>query len=270
VSLDHAAWGGVKRYLAFGACGRHHGVVASQDDVVLTPRQFNPDDFASAYRSGRMRITDMVASFNPEQQAAIVPTCPDWTVTQLCAHLAGVASALVHRNNPAGDLQAWIDGHIYERADRSATELMAEWNEVGEQFEAIIVKRPQSFAGLLYDVIAHEHDMALAAGVIGERTGLGVEASLALALPLLEHDLAAHGLGAVAVDLDDGRWQAGEGTPGLIVTLPSHFAAIRLLGSRRSRSQLLAAPWSGPDVDRIGDYLVALDHLGFPADDVDE
>jgi uncharacterized protein (TIGR03083 family) len=237
---------------------------------VLTPRPFTPDDHAAAYRAGRIRIAEMVSTFTEAQTSAVVPTCPDWTVTQLCAHLAGVASALVSRQNPGGDLQAWIDGHISDRADRTAVGLMGEWNDVGEQFEALIMKRPQSFAGLVYDVIAHEHDMALAAGVLGERVGLGVEASLALALPLLEHDLATHELGAVAVDLSDGRWQAGDGDPRLVLNAESHFEAIRLLGSRRSRSQVLAASWSGPDAGRVEDYLVALDHLGLPTHDVDE
>jgi uncharacterized protein (TIGR03083 family) len=237
---------------------------------MIAPRHYSTDDFVEAYQTGRARIAAMVAGLTEQQLNTTVPTCPDWTVTQLCAHLAGVASALVNRQNPTGDLQGWIDGHVADRSDRSALELMAEWNGVGEQFEALIVKRPQSFAGLVYDVIAHEHDIALAVGTASLRTGLGVEVALTMALTVLEGDLASNGLGAITVVLGDGQWQAGEGEPALTLSDTTHFEALRLLGSRRSRAQVLAASWSGPAIAELDRYLAVIDHLGLPAADINE
>jgi uncharacterized protein (TIGR03083 family) len=238
---------------------------------VITAAELTPNDHAVAYRQGRERIQMLVGQLSEAQASTIVPTCPDWSVNHLCAHLAGVATDLVNRRNPTGDLQAWIDGHITDRSGRSAPELMDEWAEVSERFEQLIVDRPKSFAGLTYDVIAHEHDLRHALGSPGERDSFGITCALALTLPLLERDLGANGLGPVAIDTAPGeRWQAGEGDPELILKTSNRFEALRLLGSRRSRSQLLAANWRGPQADNVEHFLPALDHLGLPTNDIIE
>jgi uncharacterized protein (TIGR03083 family) len=249
---------------------QHNRRRASQDGAVLTPRPITVSDHVQAYGQARIRLAALANGLTDGQAATVVPSCPDWTVTQVYAHIAGVASALVHRRNPGPDLQAWIDGHITDRAGQSASALADEWNEVAVAFEGLIEAKPAAFAGLLYDVIAHEHDIAHALGVVGERTGLGVECALALALPLLERDLASHGLGPVAIDVNGDRWQAGDGEPALVLHAPTQFEALRLLGSRRSADQMRAATWTGPGAAELDRYIPALDHLGLPVGDIIE
>ena len=52
-------------------------------------------DYAAEYASGRSRIRSLLATCSLADAATIVPACPDWTVHDTCAHLAGVSRALV-------------------------------------------------------------------------------------------------------------------------------------------------------------------------------
>ena len=83
----------------------------------------------------------------------------------LCAHLVGVPAALVARDNPPpGDNQPWVDRQVADRADRSVAELLDEWDAVGPAFEGLMRKLPHAFGGLVYDAVAHEHDLRGALG----------------------------------------------------------------------------------------------------------
>ena len=54
-------------------------------------------DYAVEYSACRSRIRVMLADVSVSDAAVIVPTCPDWTVRDVCAHIAGVSAALVAR-----------------------------------------------------------------------------------------------------------------------------------------------------------------------------
>lgn len=224
-------------------------------------------DYADEYAAGRSRIRSLLANCTPEEAATVVPTCPDWTVHDLCAHLAGVSGALVGRDNPGADTQAWVDGHVQARADRSVAEILDEWDVVGPGFEAIMRKVPRAFGGLIYDVVAHEHDLRGALVRPGDRDTEGVWASLEVLVATISGDLAAHGPvpGALHLRADDREWTVGAGAPiAAIATTP--WELMRLLGSRRSRSQFLAAGWVG-DVEP---FLPAIAHLPLPVADIVE
>ena len=224
-------------------------------------------DYADEYAAGRSRIRSLLANCTPEEAATVVPTCPDWTVHDLCAHLAGVSGALVGRDNPGTDTQAWVDGHVQARADRSVVEILDEWDVVGPGFEAIMRKVPRAFGGLIYDVVAHEHDLRGALMRPGDRDTEGVWASLEVLVATISGDLAAQGPvpGTLHLRADDREWTLGTGAPiAAVATTP--WELMRLLGSRRSRSQFLAANWVG-DVEP---FLPAIAHLPLPLADIVE
>ncbi len=226
----------------------------------------DPELLATEYARARARIRSVVLDHPGPTATVVVPACPDWTVDDLLAHLAGVAADLVERRNPTGDLQAWVDGHVEQRRGRTAVALLDEWDAVGPRFEDLIRAKPAGFGGLLYDVIAHEHDLRHALGRPGARDEAGVDAALSLAIRLLSADLARHQLPAVRVEAGERTWQAGDGEPGLILRTDTPFEALRLLGSRRSAAQVRAASWEG-DLDR---FLPALAHMPLPAADLVE
>ena len=224
-------------------------------------------DYADEYAAGRSRIRTLLADCTPEEAATVVPTCPDWTVHDLCAHLAGVSGALVGRDNPGADTQAWVDGHVQARADRLVAEILDEWDVVGPGFEAIMRKVPRAFGGLIYDVVAHEHDLRGALVRPGDRDTEGVWASLEVLVATISGELAAHGPvpGTLHLRADDREWTLGIGAPtASIATTP--WELMRLLGSRRSRSQFLGAGWVGD----VAPFLPAVAHLPLPVADIVE
>jgi Mycothiol maleylpyruvate isomerase N-terminal domain len=89
--------------------------------------QATASDLAAAYGTTRARITALLADGQGHANTP-VPACPAWTVSDLCAHLAGVPADLVARRKPGADIQAWVDGHVAERKARPVAELLAEWS----------------------------------------------------------------------------------------------------------------------------------------------
>lgn len=223
-----------------------------------------PQEYAEQYRATRARVIALLADVgDATATATVVPACPDWNVQQLACHLTGTAAALVARDGPAGDTQAWIDGHVAARSGVPLTDVLAEWGAAGPALEGIVERYPQHFAGLVYDAVAHEYDLREALGVTGDRDGDAVRVALALWVELLGRDLDAHGLPAVRLRAGDDEWIAGSGPPELAIDTDP-YELFRLLGSRRSRAQLLAAPWDG-DVER---FLPALAHMPLPEHDL--
>ena len=127
-------------------------------------------------------------------------------------------------------------------------------------------KLPHAFGGLVYDAVAHEHDLRGALGRPGERDAAGVWASLDVMVPMVERDLAAAPTpGAIRLRADDREWLVGSGDEAVSLTT-TPFELMRLLGSRRSREQILAAPWDG-DVEP---FVAVLAHMPLPAEDIVE
>ena len=224
-------------------------------------------DHADEYAACRARVRALLADCDDRVAARVVPTCPDWTVRNLCAHLTGVAAALVARDNPAGDVQVWVDRLVAERAGRSVSTILDEWDDVGPAFEALMRARPASFGALTYDAVAHEHDLRGALGRPGDRTSDGVEASVEILVAMVRRDLAATGPVPGTIRLRSGArsWVIGRGEPEVGIDA-SMWELMRLLGSRRSRRQVLAAGWVGD----IEPFLPAIAHLPLPEHDIDE
>lgn len=234
-------------------------------------QDLSPQEYADEYAASRARIRAIVERAPTGATSTVIPSCPDWTVHSLCAHLAGIACDLVNRNNPSGDAQAWVDRQIAERSDRTLGSLLDEWDEYGPRFEAIMVNHPRSFSGLVMDVVAHEHDLCGALGIVGDRSSKGVRATMFIeAYQILDRDLPARGLAATRFIADGDEWIAGTGPVELTLDLSGHENAtwelIRLLGSRRSMAQLRTYPWQG-DLDR---YVVGLAHMPLPTEDLVE
>lgn len=198
-----------------------------------------------------------------------IQACPDWDVADLCAHLAGVCADLAAGRLPQGDTQAWVDAQVADRRGRAVSSLLDEWHEASPAFEALMAQRG-GLAGLVLDVVAHEHDLCHALGLVGDRTSAGIAVSMDFERNLLERDLASHGLPAVVARSADGEWRAGAGEPALTLDLSDRphgtFELFRVLGSRRSERQVDTYPWQGSWRDlRAGVF-----HMALPVEDLVE
>ena len=218
------------------------------------------------YAETRARLRALLAGASGEEARTVVPACPAWTVRDVVAHVGGLAVALSTGAGPNGaDIQSWLDALVAERRDRSLAELLDEWHAAGPGIEVSLARMGAGGGQLVYDVVAHEHDIRHALGRPGARDSSTVGACAWAMSVLLERDLAAHGLPAVRIMSGGRTWDVGHGEPGLSVALDP-FELIRVFGSRRSEAQLRAIDWNG-DLER---YLPALAHLPLPLADIVE
>ncbi len=219
---------------------------------------------ATAHAGARARIGAMARAATPEAMARTVPACPEWTAHQLLAHCTGTPASIVARQLPTGDLQAWLDGIVADRADWPVEALLAEWDAASTTIEASLREQPGYLSTLLYDVLAHEIDLRTALGATTPLDDEALQVGLELTVGNLTADLAAHGLPGVVIDAGASRWLAGEEPVGLELFAPPE-ELFRLLGGRRSRAQIAGAVVTG-DLER---FLPALTHgLALPAEDL--
>ena len=129
---------------------------------------------------------------------------------------------------------------------------------------------PGAFAGLLLDVVAHEHDLAHTLGLAADRASNGLRVAMFTEAELLTRDLTTHGLPAVRVAAGGEEWVCGAGDVQLTLDLGDGPTAIweltRVLGSRRSHAQMSALAWHG-DWER---FLPGLAHMSLPTSDLVE
>jgi uncharacterized protein (TIGR03083 family) len=220
---------------------------------------------AAEYRAARFRMSDIATHLDAAAATTGVPACPAWTTSDLLAHVTALAVDLGAGRRPDGDTQAWVDAQVADRRGRTTGELVAEWEAGGPAFEALVAARPDRWWGLVYDVLVHEQDLRGAVQQPGAREGGSMDVAVALAMRLVQGDLAKHGLPAFRLATDDGEHVVGEGEVELTL-VASPFEALRLLGSRRTMDQLRAASFDG-DLDR---YLPGLLHMQPPDDDLGE
>src|SRR5687768_2365006 len=117
-------------------------------------------DVAAVYAEGRGRITEIVTGLKPAEVAGTVPCCPDWSVHDVVAHLAGVCADVLAGNLAGVATDPWTDAQVQARRGRSTEEVIAEWSEVAPQVEAFANDFParmgEQWVG---DLTTHEHDI---------------------------------------------------------------------------------------------------------------
>jgi uncharacterized protein (TIGR03083 family) len=220
-------------------------------------------DLSDGYHNTRRRVSELVTSLDAAALSVRVPACPDWTVHQLVAHMAGIPEALTSGSFPAGDLQAWLDAVVKERQDVPVPELLERW-EACESGTSSLVDGGASL--MFIDVVSHEHDLRGAVGRGGARGTPEVRATVQLLLDLLAPAITEAGLGALVVDSGEVRWASQFVRPGCTLRVDP-WEAIRVLQSRRTADEIRALPLSG-DVEP---YLAVLaDHSPLPVTSLGE
>lgn len=208
-------------------------------------------DCAAEYDACRLRVDALVRDAEATALAATVQACPEWSVADLCAHLAGVPAALVAGDVPTGDTDQWVEDQVLARRGRSIGDSLDEWAVATPAFQQMMIDAGGSISGLILDAVAHEHDLRHALDSPGARDSRGVLLSLGFTKMLMDRDLRGTGSDAVVrFACGAGTWQAGgDGEPSVTLDLSEHpdgaFELMRALGSRRSIAQLRALPWEG-------------------------
>jgi uncharacterized protein (TIGR03083 family) len=203
-------------------------------------------DAAETFRDARSRFIDLIRSLPDEQLDLWVPACPQWSIREIVAHLAGVSADFIARNFPASGtpFECWTAIQVANRAGRSVDELLAEWDELAPEIVAMIADGRASEGPLISDVVTHEQDVRGALGVPGGRDAPGYAFARDRFLLRLGARIREAGQAALRLHTDCWDHTAGDGEPATSVSAPT-YELERALAGRRSRNQIERFDWNG-------------------------
>ena len=225
-------------------------------------------ELAAAYTGGRGRITRLVAGLDEQEAATIVIGCPEWTVKDVVAHLTGICSDILAGNIEGVATDPWTAAQVDARRPLPLAQLVAEWDAVGPQIEAMLPSfPPEPATQLITDLTTHEHDLRGALDRPGARDSDAVGIGLAFTAPNFLTSIADRDLPALSLRAGDSEWAAAGARPAVSVSA-DRFELLRALTGRRSASQLRGLKWDGDPEP----YLPAFEWGPFrvPASDVVE
>ncbi|HEV3282335.1 MAG TPA: maleylpyruvate isomerase family mycothiol-dependent enzyme [Acidimicrobiales bacterium] len=205
-----------------------------------------PAESAFAYAGIRQRVTELLESTSDDEAASVtVPACPDWTITDVVAHLYGVEVDIMEGNLEGAGTPAWADDQVRRFAPLGLHKLSEAWNETSPRVEAMGgTFPPRAVAQLVFDACTHEHDLRGAIGCPGARD----TDSVVIGLTFIEDSI--RGLveekGLPGIELDSPHFEATIGpTPAPVRVSSSAFELFRAFAGRRSADQIRALPWHG-------------------------
>lgn len=207
----------------------------------------------TAYTEMRARLTAALDDVPDDVAAATpVPSCPGWTVTDLAAHVYGVARDVTDGNVADAGTPAWTGSQVERFAPMGLAGLVAGWNEVAPGFESEAAAFPDLItARIAFDSGVHEHDIRGALGRPGGRDATSVLVGLEFLAEGMSGFVGREGLPAL-------EWA----TPGFAVTFGGTSARVRLVtdtftlyrfvSGRRSLAQIRSLPWEGDPGPYLG------------------
>lgn len=198
------------------------------------------DDEVRAYDGSRARIIAMLRDADPDQLTATVPCCPSWTVKDLAGHLAGLLEDRDEGRLPTGEMGAWTRAQVERHRAESLDEVLACW----QRHHLDGSERPPSPPTVAFDVVTHEHDLAEALGVHGDRDSLSVDVGVQRAVARLASVLEPGGAPSVVLRTEDGE-RVLAGAAGTIGLRTGRFQLLRLVAGRMSERQAASLDWDG-------------------------
>ena len=184
--------------------------------------------------------------------------CPLWSVKDVYAHLAGISTDILNGNTEGAATEAWADGHVAARSDRSLEQVLDEWSTAGPEVSNVMEEAGEAFPFQLFvDQWTHEWDI---------RAALGAQASSESDDSVFAHyldqfhsvmasDAEERGLDRLTVEVDGRRFDVGTGEHLGEVSLTT-FEFARISMGRRSRRQLMELDWPEGDMAPHIDVLV--------------
>lgn len=222
-------------------------------------------DIAGAYTQTRTAMADIARSLTDEQRRARVPACPDWTVTELFAHVSSISVGVATGTFPA-DLnpsafwdvemakrrESFIDESLAARSDASLEEILQEWETNAPVLEAMMRGErawpdgapPLSDWVVMTDLAAHHHDLRGAVGMPGDRDSLATGLSLRSYVESMRFRALIEGLPTFRMVAGSRDWVIGTGDPLATVTADP-FELARAASGRRNPEQVRAFAWDG-------------------------
>lgn len=189
-----------------------------------------------SYRHVRRNVTGLLSQ--PRVVAdPRVPSCPEWTLRDLVAHLVGVTAAAI------GKLSGWPVTHPSSSADMDIPELLAVWERLGAEADLLLAGAGARVGNILVmDAFTHELDIRYAIGAelpVEHPAFAGAFTVLANGFAAAVHD---HGLPTLRLSTGSTQWTVGDGAPTATLRA-TRYDLYRSLAGRRSHHQITAMDW---------------------------
>ncbi len=218
---------------------------------VIVPDRLVGVDVGAAYREVRERIADFTSGLSDDEWERSVPHCPQWSIRQTIAHLAGVVDDAINSNLDGVASDPWTAAQVAKRADLSGPEIVDEWMTYGPFVDARATQVGLGMHQLLFDAVNHEHDLRYAVSKPGawDSDALWIGAHFVCAR--INPGLRDKGLHPIAIVVD--RIAMTEPAP--VELHGSVFDIVRAACARRSVAQVSRMHWTGDAATRYFDKL---------------
>jgi len=217
----------------------------------------------TAYRELRARVRNVVEQVDPLAMERVAPATPKWRAHDVLAHLVGVPEDVVHGRLDGLASDAWTQAQVDRRRDATPADLLAEWDEYGPQFEALLTDGPPEMTGqAVFDAGTHELDLLNALGVVGARDS----DAISIGWDWIIDARTRAGTPAICFVVESGEQTWGKGDLVARVEAP-RFELFRAVAGRRTAEEIARYKW-----DREPDpmLLLAADFFSIPAKSIGE
>jgi uncharacterized protein (TIGR03083 family) len=213
-----------------------------------------PDhNLAGIYRASRERLTTLAPTLTAERARTPVPTCPEWTVRDVIAHLAANAADVLGNRMSGIPRPEDTNRQIEGRSDWSISEICAAWNADGPAIDELIRNSDRALTILVFDCWTHDQDIHNALGIVSGRDGPGL-ALVAEGIWKMKRIIRNEGLAPLRVVTASDDWLIGEGAEPATTLRIHAYELARMVMGRRSLDQMLAYDW-------VGDPIPYLHHI---------
>lgn len=195
------------------------------------------------YREIRDLFLEQLEPLSTEQANTMVPLCPEWRVVDVVSHVCGLNADLVRGMRSGLGSEESTARQVAERADRTLTEIAAEWCSYSDRIEEIYEEIPAMAVALVADLVMHVHDVQHALDLEIDREGPGVAQAAARYVEVLKAQVTERLGVEIDVTLTDVD-AAANGSANLGIAATS-YDFLRSIGTRRSRRQIEALDWTG-------------------------
>jgi uncharacterized protein (TIGR03083 family) len=185
------------------------------------------------YLDSARRVQELVTRLDDAILNRRTPACPDWTVRDILAHLAGAAASFGTESFAGVGTEPWTREHVETRRDVALAAVLAEREACTPRLLALAEDSP-GWLPVVHDALTHEADIRGAVGAPQLPADV-----LAAAFPLIARTLPRQlgKLGNVEVVVDGQPHRLGDGEPELVVDTEM-FEFWRGWFGRRSPAQL--------------------------------
>lgn len=210
------------------------------------------------YKDEREQLLKLGRTISEADASVLTAACPDWSIKDIYAHLAGISSDILSGNTEGAATPEWADAHVAGRTDATLADVLDEWERDGAEVSSVMEVAGDAFPFQLFvDQWTHGWDIRAA---IGE--GASATPDMAVYELFLDEffDIIRTDVGSevprLTVRAGSKMVELGEGEHVGELDL-SLFEFARISMGRRSTAQLALLPWPSEVAD-TAPYVAAL------------